>query len=276
MKIVKKLNNNVVLAQDRAGRELIVFGKGVGFPAMPYELEDLSRIQRTFYNVQPQYMALLNDLPQEMIFLAADIAENAQDELDCELRIQNLTFSLADHLNYAVERACSGLDVTTPLAFDVKNLYPHEYQLGRSALELVEQRTGVRLPDSEAVNMALHIINAENEADDMHATMTTAEVINDITAIVENYFNIQLDRSSFHYSRFTMHLRHLVQRLMSGTPIEPLDDGGMFRLIQRENPDLYGCMREICEYLAQKWDWECSRDEQLYLMMHLNRVRAER
>ncbi|MGN0974935.1 MAG: CAT RNA binding domain-containing protein [Gemmiger sp.] len=62
MKIVKKLNNNVALAQDRAGRELIVFGKGVGFPTMPYELEDLSRIQRTFYNVQPQYMALLNDL----------------------------------------------------------------------------------------------------------------------------------------------------------------------------------------------------------------------
>lgn len=44
MKITKKINNNVALAQDAKGRELIVFGKGVGFPATPYELTDLSRV----------------------------------------------------------------------------------------------------------------------------------------------------------------------------------------------------------------------------------------
>ena len=42
MKVIKKINNNVALAQDAKGREMIVFGKGIGFPAMPYELTDLS------------------------------------------------------------------------------------------------------------------------------------------------------------------------------------------------------------------------------------------
>ena len=51
MQIFKKINNNVALARDAKGRELVVFGKGIGFPAMPYELTDLSAVQRTFYDV---------------------------------------------------------------------------------------------------------------------------------------------------------------------------------------------------------------------------------
>lgn len=48
MEVYKKINNNVALARDAKGRELVVFGKGIGFVSMPYELTDLSRIQRTF------------------------------------------------------------------------------------------------------------------------------------------------------------------------------------------------------------------------------------
>lgn len=50
MRIIKKINNNVAVAVDSAGHELIVLGKGLGFPKMPYELNDLSRITRTFYD----------------------------------------------------------------------------------------------------------------------------------------------------------------------------------------------------------------------------------
>lgn len=72
MKITKKINNNVALAQDAKGRELIVFGKGVGFPATPYELTDLSRVQRTFYDVDEKYFDLLRDVPQEVLLAADD------------------------------------------------------------------------------------------------------------------------------------------------------------------------------------------------------------
>lgn len=71
MEVYKKINNNVALARDAKGRELVVFGKGIGFASMPYELTDLSRIQRTFYDVNEKYLALLRDVP-EAVFLAAD------------------------------------------------------------------------------------------------------------------------------------------------------------------------------------------------------------
>ena len=101
MKIVKKINNNVALAQDARGHELVVFGKGIGFPATPYELDDLSKIQRTFYDVGAKNLALLKDIPEDVFLAAAAIAENAADELDCSLN-PNLPFVLADHLAFAI------------------------------------------------------------------------------------------------------------------------------------------------------------------------------
>ena len=37
-----------------SGRELVAFSKGIGFPATPYELTDLRKIERTFYNISMQ------------------------------------------------------------------------------------------------------------------------------------------------------------------------------------------------------------------------------
>ena len=54
MLILKKINNNVALAASDDGREVVVFGKGIGFHEMPYELADESLIQRKFYgSVRP-------------------------------------------------------------------------------------------------------------------------------------------------------------------------------------------------------------------------------
>ena len=58
MEVYKKINNNVALARDAKGRELVVFGKGIGFASMPYELTDLCRKpcfwRRTISPIQPE------------------------------------------------------------------------------------------------------------------------------------------------------------------------------------------------------------------------------
>lgn len=108
MEIYKKINNNVALARDAKGRELVVFGKGLGFPTMPYELTDLTNVQRTFYDVNEKYFALLRDVPEAVFLAADDIADTAREELDCTLNA-NLTYALADHLNFAIQRSREGL-----------------------------------------------------------------------------------------------------------------------------------------------------------------------
>ena len=128
MKIIKKINNNVALAQDARGNDLVVFGKGVGFPPMPCELKDLSNVQRTFYDVSQRYIDLLQDLPEGLLLAADDMVSEALGELDCDLN-PNLPFILADHLNFAIQRSREGVSLQNPLSYDVSHLYPKEADL---------------------------------------------------------------------------------------------------------------------------------------------------
>ena len=270
MRITKKLNNNVALAVDGDGKELVVFGRGVGFPAMPYELTDLSKIQRTFYDVGSNYVQLAASLPEDMILLAADIVELTQEKLDCGLN-PNLAFTLADHLSFAVERCQNGMELNTPLAYDVAHFYPREMELGRHALEIVREQKKIELPESEAINIALHLVNGEMENSDMHATLKATQVIQDVTGIIERELHMELDTGSFNYSRFIMHLRYLLQRLEQNDQ-EDSGIGGAMRLTCIRYPRVYACTLKVRDYLATQYGQRCSEDELLYLFMHINRL----
>lgn len=203
MKIIRKINNNAAIAQDKRGRELVVLGRGVGFHPVPYELTDLSVIYRTYYDVNPKYFGLAGELPPEIILAATEISEQAEFQLDCELN-PNLPFTLADHLNFAMERQRKGIQLAAPLGYDVRHLYPKESELGRQALDLVEQRVGVRLPEAEFISIALHLVSAELESSGLDNMMRTLDIIADIDKIVETRLQIRLDHTSYNYSRFAM------------------------------------------------------------------------
>lgn len=271
MKIIKKINNNVALAEGDDEKEMVVFGKGIGFPPMPYELEDLSIIKRIFYDIKSSYVTLAGSLPEEIILLSSDIAELAKNELECEFN-PNMPFTLADHLNFAIERAQKGLVVSTPLAYDVEHLYPREVEVGIKALDMLEKQMHVQLPDTEKISIALHLINAELETDDMHITMMATGIIRDVTNIVEENLGIQLEKTSFNYSRFTMHLRYLVDRIMKGEQKDQ-NFGPMLKQFRRKYKDIYACTQKVVRYFSEKWNWDCSADETFYLFIHIHRVR---
>lgn len=128
MRAMKKINNSAVLALDSTGCEVVVLGKGVGFPKVPYEMTDLSKIERTFYDIDSKYISMIAELPQPVLIASADIAEEAEIALDCALN-PNLPLTLADHLSFAAERMRNGIDLTTPIAYDISHLYPREYIL---------------------------------------------------------------------------------------------------------------------------------------------------
>ena len=271
LRITKKINNNVALAVDSAGKEIVVFGRGIGFPAMPYELTGLSKIQRTFYDIKSSYVEMVAALPEDLMLLAADIVEIARCVLNCDLN-PNLPITLADHLNFAIERYQTGLEVHSPLTYDIARFYPVEIALGRQALEIIRQRKGISMPGREATSIALHLINGEMENNDMHATLTTTKVIRDVTSIIEDSLDITLDTAGFHYSRFVTHIRYLLRRMQQGTQEVNDMSSAMIQLIC-QYPDVYRCTKKIVDYFSNSFHWECSEDEKLYLFMHINRLK---
>ncbi len=270
MKLLRKINNNAAVAQDKRGREMVVLGRGVGFHPMPYELTDLSVVYRTFYDVDPQYYEMLSSLPEEALMAAADIAEQAEIALQAELN-PNLPFTLADHIAFAQEREKQGIRLATPLHYDVQHLYPREYELGLQAMETVRLRTGTALPRAEAVNIALHIVNAELEGSNLSSTLAAVEVLDEVTVLVERELGIALDRESYNYARFAMHIQFLVRRLSSGKVMEQ-GSGKMLSELSAEYPATYRCAQAVAKEIEQRHGWHCSSDEVLYLMLHIYRV----
>lgn len=275
MLILKKINNNVALASTDAGEEAVVFGKGVGFHEMPYELEDESVIQRVFRDVDEKSIDGFEGISDEVLLVASDIVTLADQALDCKLA-GNLVISLADHLQYAVERAGDGVSIENPLSHEVAFVYPRETELGHRGVEIVFDRLGVKLPESEVTSIALHLVNAEvdgmGSVQDMDLVMKSTVILERATQIIEGQLGRQLDRTSYAYVRFVAHLRFLIRRLMRGGCKET-ENSGLFRQAARDFPDAYRCAAGINEYLKRDYNWSCSDEEMLYLMMHVNRLR---
>ena len=207
---------------------------------------------------------------------ASDIADMAADALDCKLA-PSLPFSLADHLQFAVSRDDESIVVANPLSHEVAFVYPREHEIGLKGIAIVQERTGVEIPEVEATSIALHIVNAEvdgmGSAQDMDLVMKSTSSIQAITEIVEAQLGIELDRTSYAYVRFVAHLRFLVRRLMRGGQKET-ENSSLFRQAARDFADAYCCASAINNYFIKAHNWSCSDEEMLYLMMHINRLRS--
>jgi beta-glucoside operon transcriptional antiterminator len=274
MRIVKKINNNVALAEDDSGKELVVFGKGVGFPPMPYELDDDSSITRVFRDVDGSVMSLGASISDAVLLASSDIVELAKLELGCRLN-PNLVFTLGDHLQFAIDRLKSSLHVDNPLGGEIALVYPRESEVGRQGVGMVLARTGIELPTSESFSIALHVVEAESEPasgqGNMNFVMETTKIIDEVTQVIEERLGRSVDRTSYGYVRFTAHFRYLVRRLMSGA-VDDDKAGEVFRTAARDFPEAYSCALEVSAYLRKAHGWSCSKEELLYLTMHINRL----
>ncbi len=274
MLILKKINNNVALACSDAGDEVVVFGKGVGFPSMPYELEDLSVIEKAFVSDGGNTPDALSTVSDEVLRAASDINDLARANLGCKIAA-SLPFLLADHLQFAVDRTRDGIVIENPLATDVARVYQREYELGVQGLAIVQDHTGVLLPEGEAASIALHLVNSDLGSaappKNIDELMRTTKTLEEIIEVVEEQVGFELDRTCYAYVRFVTHTRYLIRRLMKGASVQSANLS-LFHQAARDFPDTYRIAMAINQYLERNRNWSCTDEEMLYLMMHLNQL----
>lgn len=128
MKVIKKINNNVALCLDGNQRELIAFGKGIGFKPIPYELTDLSVIERTYYGISPEYQGLLKEIPKEIFDVSGMLVDLAANSIDADFN-RNLVITLADHINFAIDRYKKNIHIKPPYVGNLAYLHEAEYKV---------------------------------------------------------------------------------------------------------------------------------------------------
>ena len=122
MKVIKNINNNISLCLDSRNNEVVAFGKGIGFTKPPYDVP-LSKIDRTFYDVDEEQLAVLNRIPEDVLEAAAEIVDLANEKMDNQFR-ENVMFTLADHIDFAIQRYQKNINIQLPLFYEVRQLYP--------------------------------------------------------------------------------------------------------------------------------------------------------
>lgn len=275
MRAIKKLNNNFAICVDNEGKELIAYGKGIGFPKTPYEITDLAAIDRTFYDVDQKYLELFNELPEKVLHFTVKLVDIARNELNYELN-PNIVLTLADHINFCIQRARQHIYVQMPLIYEVEQQYPKEGKLGRYALKQIERRFAIQLNQNEASGIAMHFVNARYNAKTrtdvtMQWQQRYDDVLEDTVSIVEDEMGIVIDRSSFNFARYSSHLMYLLQRLGTGSILNS-DISDMYRSLGEERPQIARCVDLIEQYFRDKWGCSLCEEEKLYLLLHINRI----
>lgn len=207
MDVLRVFNNNVVLARD-GDREVILTGRGIGFQAKPGQHVDDAKIVRRFIPVDgkdPDHMAQqVAGIPPEIIRLVTDAMNRTGLEEQADKQ-PTLVMALADHICGAIQRAQRKQSIEYPLEAEVRSLYADEYAKSVAMVDAMNTYLGGALPRSEAVALALHLVNAGFSGGDLSATYTMTGIIQQMIAVIEGAYGITLAQDSVNVARFITH-----------------------------------------------------------------------
>lgn len=271
MRVEKKINNNVAVCTDGNGQELIALGRGIGFPKTPYELTDLSKNEMTFYRVSSQTVQMLTTISEDVIMVSSKIVQLAQTKLQNQFST-NVVFSLADHISFAIERIKKNEIFDFSLSYDIQHLYPKEYDVGLKALQYVKEDLKIIFPKAEATAIAMHFINAREVSSQNISKSNTDNTLNLIIGTIEDQFNIKIDKKSFAFNRFKIHLQYFLKRIESNKQIHDEISVQLIQDMMENNYQIFKCGKEIVAQLNEKYRTEITDDEMFYLMIYIQRI----
>lgn len=273
MKIKKVLNNNAIIAINKQGEEIVIMGKGIAFQKKAGDEVEEEQIEKYFYlkdtSVKDKLGKLVQDIPVEHFTLSEEIIQYATTSLKKELD-ETIYLTLTDHIHFAIIRQQQNQMITNKLLWEVKKFYKEEYQIGIYAIELINKKLGIRLPEDEAANIALHIANAQAH-EQMSITLDIIKIVEDILNIVKYYFIIDFDEESLAYFRFLTHIKFFAQRLLN-KEVAQTSNHELFEIMKEKIPEAHECAVKIKRYIEKYYDYVVNNEEIMYLMLHINRL----
>lgn len=273
VKFVKKLNNNVVLATDKSGHDVVLFGRGLGFDMRPGGTVDSLRIEKTFtardHSALRKLQVLLDTVPADYLEVAEETHRYATQNLRTPIS-DTLIVHLADHMHMAVTRADHGAEVPNMMLQEIKRFYAEEFQVGMYSIGLMNERFNADFDEAEAGFLALHVVNAQLASGEGSTSLTKiTDAIQEIERIVRMCSGREMDTNSVHYRRFVTHLKFFAERLFQDQTHRGDNLSRMLANVKETYPDASGCVEQVGEFLQAKYDHTLSDDEYLYLTVHV-------
>ncbi|MDG5473898.1 PRD domain-containing protein [Jeotgalibacillus sp. ET6] len=271
-KIKKILNNNVLIAQSAQEAEVVLIGKGIGFKRQVDALIKQSEVEKLFVlrdqSEQEQFKKLLPYIKEDLLKVIISSIELIRERTEGFLN-EHIHVALTDHLVFAVNRLMRGMAISNPFLLETKALYPYEYEIAKEVVKLFNERAHIYLPEGEVGFIALHIHSAMVNRD-IHEINTHSQMIGKLIQIIEQQFEVKIDRESIDYMRLVRHIRYTIERVLRGEKVEEPEK--IASLLKSEYPICYNLSWKLIKIMQQTLKQPVYDAEAVYLTMHLQRI----
>ncbi len=274
MKTLRVLNNNVVLARDDKGQEVILTGRGIGFNARQGKPVDPALIVRVFVPADgrdPDHLAEALALVGEEVLRAVVIALGEVGIEGRESTRPTLAIAVADHVAGALDRARRGVVVEYPLRAEAQALYADEYAQAQRLLAAINERVDPKLDPAEATALTLHLVNAGFASGDLSFTYTMTGVIQQMLAVVQRQYGLDASRESMSAARFITHVRYLFVRIQQHRQLTG-HESTIGTGIRRHYPEATRTAQRLATIVEMRLGESLSEDEVSYLALHVARM----
>ena len=222
-------------------------------------------------DAQHKFEEIIQEIPVDCVLVSEEIITYIKENSDFKVDDQ-IYVTLTDHIANTIERIQMGIDFDMSILLNIKALYRKEYELALHAVQIIRDAFHIKIADEEASFITLHIINAESESN-MFLTSKITKILSELIEIVHRHFDLAVDFNR-DYDRFIVHCRFFVQRVVSEehldtTSIQTIE---LYDLLKEKSPKQYECIQEITEYFKKMYDYEVSAEEEVYLLIHLNKL----
>jgi len=252
---------------------MILTGSGLGFQKKVGDAVEVSRIEKVYEvmdDSRDRFYRLLKDTPVELVDAAQKIRDKAKKELNINLTIKGL-IGLIDHITYAVERKKNNIEIPNLMQDEIKNLYQDEFKLGLEGVSIIEEATGVRLSEHEAGYITMHIVNA-SLGDNKESISKIFLFTKGITSIIEEVFDINFDDDEISLARLNSHLKFLAKRIIQKQEDTKDHVEDFYDMFIKKDKRFKSVLKKITPFVRKSFDHELSRQECVYLMVHINKV----
>lgn len=277
MVIEKVLNNNMVLSRNGEGKEIILKGKGIGFKKKPGDAVEKGLVEKMFLprdrNEAAHYQQLLSSIPQKYWDVSEQIVTYAREALKIEVP-DYIVLNLCDHIAGAVERYQSGTVLKNPMLWDIKRLYPKEFQAGLEGVKLIRLCLRVTMEEDEAGFLAYHFVYSQLGSGNGGDIGKITSLIQRILELVNEFYGRGFNEESFEYQRFLTHLKFFANRVVHGTTTS--GDSDLFDVIREKYPKAYACAILIGSRIREEYGYELNQEEASYLMIHIEKITKQK
>lgn len=267
--IKKALNNNVVVA-EKNGREYVLVGKAIGFNAgKGTKLSEVKVENRFVKEVKPEddnFDRILKDIDSEIVGISEEIIFLSEKKLNVKLS-EAIHVSLPDHINFSIRRVEKGITIENPFLIELKAMYPQEYSLAEKALNMVNDRLQLELPEDEIGFICMHI-NAAIRQQAVSTSLAYTKKIGEIMALISSILKKEFDKNSMEYIRTVTHLNFMIERIMNNKTIK----NNLLDNIKKDLYNEYAIAIKVAIKIENLLAIKVPEDEIGYIALHLNRL----